>query len=52
MNRGELIGSDLIIFCYKEFGKLTLRKSISQLELIFIVFPGPFKSGHVKTNFS
>ena len=52
MNRGELVGSNLIIICYKEFEKLTLRKSVGQLEVIFIVFPGPFKSGHVKTNFS
>ena len=37
-NRGKLIGSDLVIFCYKEFQKFALYKSVSQLEATFIVY--------------
>ena len=33
-NRGKFIGSNLVIFCYKEFEKFILCKSISQLEVI------------------
>ena len=51
-NRGKFIGSNLIIFCYKEFQKFRLCKSISQLEVIFIVNSEPIESGDVKTNFS
>ena len=51
-NRGKFICSNLVIFCYKEFEKFVLCKSISQSEVIFIVHFEPIKSGHVKNNFS
>ena len=51
-NRGKFIGSNLIIFCYKEFEKFRLYKSISQFEVIFIVYSEPIESGDVKINFS
>ena len=51
-NRGKFIGSNLVIFCYKEFEKFALCKSISQSEVIFIVYSEPIESGHVKINFS
>ena len=51
-NRGKFIGSNLVIFCYKEFEKFTLCNSVSQLEVIFIVYSEPIESGHVKMNFS
>ena len=51
-NRGKFMGSNLVIFCYKEFEKLALCKSISQSETIFIVYSEPIESGHVKINFS
>ena len=37
-NRGKFIGSNFVIFCYKEFEKFALCKSISQSEVIYIVF--------------
>ena len=37
-NLGKLIGSNLVIFCYKEFEKFELLKSISQSEVTFIVY--------------
>ena len=51
-NRGKFIGSNLVIFCYKEFEKFVLCKSISLSEVIFIVYSEPIKSRHVKINFS
>ena len=51
-NRGKFIGSNLVIFCYKEFEKFALCKSISQSEVIFIVYSKPIESRHVKINFS
>ena len=47
----QFIGSDLVIFCYKEFEKFALCKSINQSEVIFIVYFEPIESGHVKINF-
>ena len=46
-NRGKFIGSNLVIFCYKEFEKFALCKSISQSEVIFIVYSEPIESGHL-----
>ena len=37
-NRGKFIGSDLVIFCYKEFEKFALCKSVSQSEATFIAY--------------
>ena len=51
-NRGKFIGSNLVIFCYKEFAKFVLSKSVSQSEATFIVYSEPVESGHVKINFS
>ena len=51
-NRRKFIGSNLVVFFYKEFEKFTLCKSISQSEVIFIVFSEPIESEHVKINFS
>ena len=51
-NRGKLIGFNLVIFCYKEFQKFALCKSVSQLEVTFIVYSEPIKSGNVKIDFS
>ena len=51
-NRGKLIGSNLVIFCYKEFEKFALCKSISQSEVLFIVYSEPIESGYTKINFS
>ena len=51
-NRGKFNGSNLVIFCYKESEKFALCKSISQSEVIFIVYSEPIESGHVKINFS
>ena len=51
-NRGKFIGYNLVIFCYKEFEIFALCKSISQSEVIFIVYSEPIESGHVKINFS
>ena len=44
-NRGKFIGPNLVIFCYKEFEKFALCKSISQSEVIFIVYFKPIESG-------
>ena len=52
VNRGKFIGYNLVIFCYKEFEIFALCKSISQSEVIFIVYSEPIESGHVKINFS
>ena len=49
---GKLIGSNLVIFSYKEFEKFRLCKSMSQSEVLFIVYFEPIESGHVKINFS
>ena len=51
-NRGKFIGSNLVIFCYKEFEKFGLCKSVSQSEASFIVYSEPIERGHVKVNFS
>ena len=51
-NRDIFIGSNAAIFCYKEFEKFAPCKSISQSELIFIVYSELIKSGRVKINFS
>ena len=51
-NRGKIIGSNLVIFCYKEFEKFALCKSVSQSEATFIVYSEPIESGNVKINFS
>ena len=50
-NRGKFIGSNLVIFCYKEFEKFALCKSVSQSEFIFIVYSEPIESGRVKLIF-
>ena len=50
-NRGKFIGFNLVIFCYKEFEKLGMCKSIRQSQVIFIVYSDPIESGHVKINF-
>ena len=47
-NRGKFIGSNLVIFCYKEFEKFALWKSVSQSEAKFIVYFEPIESGHVR----
>ena len=52
MGIGKLKSSNLVIFCYKEFGKFGLCKSFSPSEVIFIAYSGPVESGHVKINFS
>ena len=51
-NRSKFIGSNLVIFCYKEFEKFALCKSLSQSEATFIVYSEPIESGHIKINFS
>ena len=51
-NPGKFIGSNQVIFCYKEFEKFALCKSVSQSESNFIVYSEPIKSGHVIINFS
>ena len=51
-DRSKFISSNVVIFCYKGFEKLALCKSLSQSEVIFIVYSEPIKSGHVKINFS
>ena len=52
MGIGKLKSSNLVIFCYKEFGKFGLCKSFSPSEVIFIAYSGPIESGHVTINFS
>ena len=37
-NYGRFIGSNIVIFCYEEFGKFALCKSVSQSEATFIVY--------------
>ena len=44
-NRGKFIGSNLVIFCYKELDKFGLCKSVSQSEVIFIVYSEPIENG-------
>ena len=51
-NRSKFIGSNLVIFCYKEFEKFALCKSLSQSEATFIVYSEPIESNHVKFNLS
>ena len=54
-NRGKFISSNLIIFCYKEFAKFVLCKSVSQSKATEPLYWAAFeliKSGHVKINFS
>ena len=51
-NRGKFIGFNLVIFCYKEFEKFALCKSVRHSEATFIVYSEPVQSGHVKINFS
>ena len=43
-NHGKFIGSSFIIFCFKEFEKYVLCKSISQSEVILIVYSEPVES--------
>ena len=46
--KGEaFIGSNPVIFCYEEFEKFALCKSVSQSEAPFIVYSEPIESGHV-----
>ena len=40
----KFIGSNLVIFSYKEFEKFTLCKPVSQSEAIFIVYFEPMES--------
>ena len=47
-NLVKFIGSNLIIFCYKEFQKFARCKSVSQSKATFIVYFEPIKSEHVK----
>ena len=42
----EFISSNLVIFCYKEFGKFVLCESVSKLEATFIVYSGPIECRH------
>ena len=49
---GKFIGSNLVFFCYKEFEKFVLCKSVSQSETTYIVYSEPIESGHVKITFS
>ena len=42
-NHCKFIGSNLVIFCYKEFEKFALCKSISQSEVIFTVYSEPIE---------
>ena len=51
-NPGKFIGSNLVIFCYKEFEKFALCNSVSQSEATFIVYSEPIESSNVKINFS
>ena len=51
-NRSKFIGSNLVIFCYKEFEKFALCNSVSQSEATFIVYSEPIESGNIKINFS
>ena len=45
-NRGKFIGSNVVIFCYIEFDKFGLCKSINQSEVIFIAYSEPIESGY------
>ena len=47
-NCGKLIGSNLVIFSYKEFEKFGLCKSVNPLKATFIVYSEPIERGHVK----
>ena len=51
-NRGKFIGSNLVIFCYKEFGKFGLCKSVSQLEVTCFVYSEPVENVNAKINSS
>ena len=51
-NRGKFIGSNLVIFCCKDFQKFALCKSVSQSKAVFFTYSEPSESGHVKFNFS
>ena len=51
-NRGKSIGSNLVIFCYKEFEKFVLCEFVSLSEATLIVYSKPIESGHIKINFS
>ena len=42
----------VVIFCYKEFEKFALSKSVSQLEATFIVYSESIEYGNAKINFS
>ena len=48
----QFIGSNLVIFCYKEFETFALCKSVGQSEATFIVYSESIESGHVKIDFS
>ena len=43
-NRSKFIGSNLVIFCYKEFEKFAPCKSVSQSEATFIVYSEPIEN--------
>ena len=51
-NRCKFIDSNILIFCCRRSEKPALCKSISQSEVIFIVYCEPIKIGHVEINFS
>ena len=51
-NHRKLIGSNFVIFCYKEFEKFALCNSVSQSEATFIIYSEPIESGNVKINLS
>ena len=52
MGTVKFISSNLVIFCYKEFEKFVLCKSVSQSEAAFIVYSESIERGPVKFNFS
>ena len=47
-NCGKFIGPNLVFFCYKEFEKFVLCKSVSQSETTYIVYSEPIESGHIQ----
>ena len=51
MGTVKFISSNLVIFCYKEFEKFVLCKSVSQSEATFVCSE-PIESGNVKISFS
>ena len=51
-DRGKVIGSYLVIFCYKEFEKFALGKSFSQLGATCFDYSEPIEFGNARINFS